>query len=85
MKISIFTTPDCGYCTKLKDKLDEASIEYIDYDINNDKNNLSFGKIVEITKEDSVPTVLVGTQILAPNKSFKTINEAFEIINKLMN
>ena len=82
-EVSIFTTQDCVFCNKLKSLLDVGGIDYIDYDINNDKNNLSFIKIVEITKEDSVPTIIVGKQLIVPNKSFKTIDQAFEIINKL--
>lgn len=75
--------PGCGYCDKLKLLLDDASIDYIDWNINEELHNDRFKKIVNLTHEDSVPTVLVGTQILAPNKSFKTIDEAFEIIKKL--
>lgn len=83
-QINIFTQNECPYCNKLMGMLDKEGIDYIDLNINNDKNNLYFEKIVKVTDEDSVPTIVVGTQIIAPNKSFSTIDQAFEIIKNLM-
>jgi glutaredoxin len=83
-KIKIFTLHNCMFCNKLKDRLDEESIEYDDYNIDINQNKLVFEKIVERTSSENVPTVIVGKQILAPNVSFKTIEEGIEIIKKLL-
>jgi glutaredoxin len=72
----------CEYCDTLKDMLDEKDVEYLEIDVLDKKDE--FEKIVKISGEDSVPTIIVGKQILAPKKTFNTIEEAFKIIIKLM-
>lgn len=82
--VTLFTLQKCIFCDKLKAKLNEAEIEFKEFNIDYDKNKLVFEKLVNLTQSENVPTIIVGKQILAPNKSFNTIDEAFEIIQKLL-
>lgn len=79
--IRIYTMDRCPYCETLKEMLSEANFEFLELNVFD--NEKEFEKIVKLSGEDSVPTVIVGKNILAPNKSFNTMKEAFEIINNL--
>ena len=74
--IKIYSIPDCPYCTELKNILTEEGIEFIDVDVNLEENEAEYNQIHEITKSDQVPIVKVGKQLLIPNVSFATIQEA---------
>ena len=74
--IKIYTISNCPYCTELKNILTEEGIEFIDVDVNLEENEAEYNQIHEITKSDQVPIVKVGKQLLVPNVSFATIQEA---------
>ena len=40
-------------------------------------------KIHRLTKSDDVPIIIVNKMVLVPNISFKTINEAIELIKRI--
>lgn len=82
--IKIYVIPECKYCDKLKGLLDGEGIEYEVLDISDEKNHEIFEKLSNIGKSDSVPLITIGKHILAPNVSFHTIDQAFEIIKKLI-
>jgi len=81
-KVRLYTMDGCEYCDTLRDMLDEKDVEYLEIDVLDKKEE--FEKIIKISGEDSVPTIIVGKQILAPKQTFNTIEEAFKIIIKLM-
>ena len=75
---------ECPFCDEMKGYLDEGDIEYTEIDIGLNSNKVEFRKIVEISKADSVPIIIVDKKILMPDRSFKTIKEGFEITKKLL-
>ena len=75
----------CPFCDEMKKYLNEDGIEYVEIDIELPKYKPEFNKIVEMSKADSVPVLLVNSKILVPERSFKTIKEGFEITKKLLN
>ena len=73
---------NCGYCVNLKVGLTEEKIQFMYKDIA--KYPDEFNKIVEKTKKELAPTILVNKQILVPTISFNTIEEAINIIKTLI-
>lgn len=84
MKVKVYTILNCPYCTELKGLLSEEGIEFDDIDVNLPENDIEYKKLHEITKSDDVPIVKVGTRLLVPNVSFKSIKEAAELTKKFL-
>jgi glutaredoxin len=82
--VKIYTYPKCPYCTQLKGLLTDAKIEFTDVNIELSENESEFKKISEISKCDQVPILIVGTQILIPDISFRSIPEAAVLTIKLL-
>ena len=82
--IRLYTVENCPYCTELKEMFKKDGIEFIEVDVNKPENEAEFNKLYEVTECDDVPMVKVGKQILVPNKSFSSINEAKELTIKLL-
>jgi glutaredoxin len=82
--VTIYGFKDCPYCTELKDILTAEGIEFKDVDVNLPENEEEFNKIMEISKAEEVPIVKVGKQLLVPNVSFKSIQEAYYLTIKLL-
>lgn len=76
---------NCPYCKELKDLYDKEGIEYENVDIHLEENKEEAEKVFKVTKVDSVPIVKVGNQLLAPDVSFTSILEAFDITKHLLN
>ena len=75
---------NCPYCKQLKDLLTGEGIEFEDVDINKPENKEESDMIFKVTKVDSVPIVRVGKHLFAPDVSFTSIEEAFELTKKFM-
>lgn len=75
---------NCPYCKELKELFDKDGIEYENVDIHLDENKEESEKVFKVTKVDSVPIVKVGNQLVAPDVSFTSIEEAFEIVKSLL-
>ena len=83
--VKLYGFEDCPYCQELKGLFDTNGIEYTYVDVMADGNEKEIGKIFELTKQESVPVVLVNKTILAPESSFKTIAEAYKLTLKFLN
>jgi glutaredoxin len=75
---------NCPFCKELKDLLVEDGIKFTEVDINLPENEKESEKVFKITGVDSVPIVRVGTKLLAPDVSFTSIIECFELIKGLL-
>tara|TARA_Y100001937_G_scaffold125340_1_gene191945 strand:+ start:828 stop:1097 length:270 start_codon:yes stop_codon:yes gene_type:complete len=84
-RVRLYGYDDCPYCQELKELYEKNNIEFTYIDVENPKYKEEFKKVMEIGKTDSVPIVLVNKTILAPENSFKTINEALLLTNKFLN
>lgn len=73
---------NCPYCKELKDLLDGEQLPYEEVDINDPEKKEEAEKVFEVSKCESVPIVRVGNQLLAPEISFYSIQEAFEMTKK---
>jgi len=56
-KITIYSTPYCGYCKMVKQYLDEHKIGYTDIDVMVDEKAAQY--MVEKTKQQGVPVTII--------------------------
>lgn len=78
--MKIFSIDNCPHCEKLKKLLDDGDFKYSDYNLSDEVNQKKFEPIAKITGGIALPTILVDKKILAPGKSFRTIDECYKII-----
>jgi len=83
-KVRIYSTPECPYCTELKEILTQEGIEFTDVNVNLPENEKEYDQINEVTKSEEVPIVLVGNQLLVPNVSFQSIRQAADLTKKFL-
>jgi len=81
-QVLVFTMEGCPWCSKLKEQLEEAGIEYVTRDV--DEYSTMYDKFVEITDSELLPALLIGKQALVPQKSFNTIDEAVSTVKNLL-
>jgi len=79
-KVIVFTMKGCPWCTKLKEQLKENNISYDERDV--DDYSEMYEKFVKITENDLLPSMLFGKNAFVPEKSFKTIEEAVDLLKK---
>lgn len=83
--IKLYGFDDCPYCQELKGLYDKNNIEYTYVDVMLEENEAECDKLFSITKDESVPVILVNKTLLAPESSFKSIQEAYELTLKFLN
>ncbi len=74
----------CSYCDTLKELLDEKEIQYTDVDVNSPKGKKEFELVGKIVSTEYVPVIIVNKNILIPETSFRTMEQAANIINDLI-
>lgn len=84
LPIIVYSIPNCPYCKTLKDNLTERGIEFTDVDVSLDENDAKFDEIMKVSGTDSVPTVTVGKNLLAPDVNFSSIDQATELIEYIL-
>ena len=78
MEIKVFSMKGCRHCDKLKNKLTENKIDFVEIDVDeNEKQWKSFSKKV---KSELLPAILIGKTAFLAEKSYNTIDEAVEQI-----
>jgi glutaredoxin len=83
--VKLYGFDDCPYCQELKGLFDTNGIEYMYVDVMAEENEKEAEKVFKITKQESVPVVLVNKTLLAPDSSFRSIAEAYELTLKFLN
>lgn len=83
--VRLYGFDGCPYCQELKGLFDTNNIEYTYVDVMAEENEKETEKIFKITKQESVPVVLVNKTLLAPDSSFKSIDEAYNLTLKFLN
>jgi glutaredoxin len=74
----------CPYCNELKELLNNDNIKFIEVDINDEDNKDERDMIFKVSNSESVPIIRVGNQLLAPDVSFTSIKDAFELVKRFM-
>jgi glutaredoxin len=84
-KVRVLGIDGCSYCEKIKEKLNEGNIEYRYIDIDLLENEQEATEVLNYAQSDRVPIIVVNSTILVPEKSFDTIDEAYDIIKRFIN
>ena len=74
-KITVYSTPWCGYCKRLKTQLDREGIEYLEVDIEQDPEAAKHVMAVN-NGNQTVPTVVYPDGSTATNPSFAQVKAA---------
>jgi glutaredoxin len=82
--VTVYSIKDCPYCAELKEMLINENIEFKDVDVDLEENEQEFNKIMEAAQIDKVPIIKIGSQLFVPDKSFDTIQEAFELTKRFL-
>jgi len=83
MLIKVFTMKGCPHCVNLKTKLKENNIDFIELDI--DENEKMYDDFSKKVDNEFLPAIIVGKTAYVPEKSFKTIDQAVELVKKQIN
>lgn len=77
-KIKVYSIPECPHCTKFKQLLSEKGYKFTDINANLPENEAEYLEVYEASGIDSVPVIRIENELLVPEKSFKSIEEAVE-------
>ena len=83
-KIRVFGIEGCSYCEEIKTKLTEGNIEFRYVDIDTTDNQKEVDDVFKVAQSDRVPVIVVNKTILVPEKSFDTIDEAYQTIKRII-
>ncbi len=82
MEVVVFTMKGCPFCDELKEKLNESKVLFTEKDV--DDNEEIYNKFSEAVKSEFLPAVLIGKKAFIPEKSFKTIDQAGNLIKNYL-
>lgn len=84
MDLKLYSTIECPYCNQLKKILDLLHIHYIDINVDDPQNQKEYENVVTIVDHFFIPVIKIGDQYLSPNKDFKSMPEAANIVFKML-
>jgi glutaredoxin 3 len=61
-EVTVYTTPTCPWCTKLKSYLDEKGVPY--QEVNVAMDNEAAKNLIDLSGQRSVPVTTVGDQVI---------------------
>ena len=82
--IQIYTSKQCEFCTELKEKLTANELKYIEIDVDDDKNKKHVESMFKKAGEPVIPIIVIPPHILVPKRSFITIDNAIDLIQKMI-
>jgi|ETNvirenome_6_85_1030632.scaffolds.fasta_scaffold12153_5 glutaredoxin len=78
IEIIMYTMSNCMFCKKLKDKLTEEGIEYVEKD--NKEHEAEWSKVKMLTGIPVFPTLKIDGRYYCPNRDFKSDEDALALI-----
>lgn len=61
-KVTVYSTPTCPWCTKVKDYLDKNNVEYEAFDVSKDREKAK--EMVEKSGQQGVPVVDIDGKMI---------------------
>ena len=88
--IALFTMKGCPFCDMMKDQLTEVGIEFLEMDI--DENKEEYDIFSKITENDFVPAFMLmeiegedqKTNLFAPGRDYEMIDDGVKIIREFV-
>ena len=86
--VVVYTMRGCPHCHDLKDMLVKEGLDFVDRDIDDNKDEYDI--FVEVTKNDYVPALLIIEEegekyesfLYAPDRDYEELTEAVDIVKK---
>lgn len=86
--VVVYTMRGCPHCHDLKDMLVKEGIDFVDRDIDDNKDEYDI--FVEVTKNDYVPALLIIEEegekyesfLYAPDRDYEELTDAVSIVKK---
>jgi glutaredoxin len=86
--VVVYSMRGCPHCHDLKDMLVKEGVDFVDRDIDDNKDEYDI--FVEVTKNDYVPALLVIEEegekyesfLYAPDRDYEELTEAVDIVKK---
>ncbi len=68
MAVSVYSTPTCVYCSKVKDYLRERQVKFVDYDVSRDQRKAE--EMIHKSRQMGVPVIdFNGTVVVGFDKN----------------
>lgn len=77
-QLTIYSTPWCGYCTRLKRQLDREGVDYVDVDIDQDPSAADLVMAVNGGNQ-TVPTVVFPDGVALTNPSLAEVTSRLAV------
>ena len=61
-KITVYSTPTCPYCKRVKDYLTQKGIAFTDYNVAQDREKAK--EMISKSKQMGVPVIVVGNDVI---------------------
>jgi len=87
-RLIIFTLNGCGHCQQFKQKLNEQSIPFSEFDV--DQNQELWNQVVDQTGNELLPAFFIKKEnsdtgpVFCPEKDFNDDDQAIAIIKKYL-
>ena len=82
MEVVVYTMKGCPHCDNLKKILIEKKISFIEKDV--DENEETYNKFSKAVDNEYLPAVLIGKKAFLAERSFKSIDQAGEVIENFL-
>ena len=82
--VRVFGMEGCSYCKEMKEILEKNNVEYRYVDIDLPDNQEEVAKVFNIAQSERVPVIVANNKILVPEKSFDSLDEAYDIIRRII-
>jgi len=61
-KVIVYSTPDCPYCSQVKEYLKRKGIDFVDYDVSKDQEKLR--EMMAKSRQNAVPVIEINGRII---------------------
>lgn len=82
-EVKLYTMKGCHFCDDMKKKLISENIEYKEIDIRDKDNQAEVKKLLDFSKAENAPIIVIGKTILVPMVSFNSVDDGVKIIKEL--
>ncbi|MGH3423761.1 MAG: mycoredoxin [Nocardioidaceae bacterium] len=80
-EVTIYSTPWCGYCRRLKTQLTREGIDFADIDIERDQEAADY--VMQVNGgSQTVPTVVLPDGVALVNPSFKEVTKGLQQVQQ---
>lgn len=77
-EITLFQLPGCGYCRKVREKLDEKKVRYATVNVSPSRTDILRQKLLEKSGGPTVPVLKIGEKYIGESEAIlKYLGENF--------